>query len=317
MDPSIILDPIIQDFVSGLDTSTPISSLPIKDARDLLRDIQDIQVEIPDVNVESHIIHIEGLGNVPFKIVRPNIQLNKLLPIIMYFHGGGWILGDFEVFRRFVSQLAYYNECAVVFVEYTPSPEAIFPTPLYQSYYVTEYISYNANHYGLDGNELVVAGDSVGGNMAIGVTLLAKQNGIPNIKAQVLFYPVTDDNFQTESYIKYQNGPWLTLNSMNWFWNTYAPPELRDSILLRPLHASLDDLSGLPRALIITAENDVLRDEGEAFARKLIQAGVDVLSIRYLGAIHDFMMLNGIASSFVTRSALSNAIQFIKYSWTQ
>lgn len=311
MNSSISLDPVIENFVSSLDTTKPISSLSPFEARDVLRTTQNVTVEIPPVSIEQYILPIES--GVYIKIVRPEDTLNELLPIVMYFHGGGWILGDFQVFQRLVSELAFYTGYAVVFVEYTPSPEAQYPVPIQQAYAATKYISENATKYSLDANKLAVAGDSVGGNMAIAVTLLAKDLGTPKIDLQVLFYPVTDDNFNTASYKKYRNGPWLTKNSMEWFWNAYAADiSTREFTTIRPLRADINQLKGLPQALIITAEHDVLRDEGEAYAHKLLKAGVPTLSMRYLGAIHDFLMLNGIAHSTVTRSALSVASQYIR-----
>lgn len=312
MEPNTLsLDPVIQKFVAGLDNNKPISSLPPVEARMVLRRTQKVAVDIPPVLVETYILPING--GLSIKILRPPDRATELLPTIMYFHGGGWILGDFEVFRRLVSEIAYYTNYAVVFVEYTPSPEARFPTPIQQAYLATKYIANNAALYNLDGNKLVVAGDSVGGNMAIAVTLLAKEQGTPKIDAQVLFYPVTDNNFNTASYQKYSKGPWLTEASMRWFWNAYAPDiNTHRFITIRPLQANINELRGLPQALVITAENDVLRDEGEAYAHKLLAAGVPTLSMRYLGAIHDFLMLNAISNSMVTRSALSNAVQFIR-----
>jgi acetyl esterase len=160
---------------------------------------------------------------------------------------------------------------------------------------------------------MAVAGDSVGGNMTAAVTLLAKERGGPKLRAQVLFYPVTDASFDDASYTQFANGPWLTRDAMKWFWDAYAPNAAdRAKITASPLRASIDELKGLPPALVITDENDVLRDEGEAYARKLTQAGVPVTSVRYNGTIHDFVMLNALADTPATRAAIDQANATLK-----
>jgi acetyl esterase len=181
-------------------------------------------------------------------------------------------------------------------VEFNRSPEAQFPIPVEEAYAATKYVAENGASLNVDGSRLAIAGDSAGGNMAAAVTLVSKQRHEPKIAFQVLFYPVTDANFETGSYKQFQNGPWLTKSAMEWFWNAYLPDKsARKSIIATPLNATPDQLEGLPEALVITAENDVLRDEGEAYARKLWEAGVRVTCTRYIGTIHDFVMLNAIA----------------------
>ena len=194
---------------------------------------------------------------------------------------------------------------AFVFVNYTPSPEAQFPVPIEEAYAATQYVAEHGRRLGLVGASLAVAGDSVGGNMAAAVTLMAKQRKGPAIKYQVLLYPVTDADFTTGSYNEFADGPWLTKPAMEWFWNAYAPDKSdRSEITACPLRAPVSELRGLPPALIITDENDVLRDEGEAYARKLMEAQVDVTAVRYLGTIHDFMMLNGLSGTLASKSSI-------------
>jgi acetyl esterase len=209
-----------------------------------------------------------------------------------------------------VRDLVNQTKAAFVFVNYTPSPEAKFPVPIEQAYAATKYIADHGEEFGLDGSRLAVAGDSVGGNMTAAVTLLAKQNGGPKIQYQVLFYPVTDANFDKGSYEQFANGPWLTKAAVEWSWNAYAPnPEDRDKATASPLRATREQLKGLPPALIITDENDVLRDQGEAYAKKLIQSGVEVTAVRYLATFHDFVMLNGLADTPAARSAIQLAAE--------
>jgi acetyl esterase len=227
---------------------------------------------------------------------------------VMYFHGGGWVLGDVDTHDRLVREIAVGAHVAVVFVDFDRSPEAQFPIPVEEAYAATEYVAENGPTLNVDGSRLAVVGDSAGGNIAAAVTLLSKQRRGPKISFQLLFYPVTDANFETGSYTKFQDGPWLTKSAMEWFWNAYLPDKAaRKEIIAAPLSAKPNQLEGLPDALVITAENDVLRDEGEAYARKLWEAGVRVTCTRYIGTIHDFVMLNAIADAPAARAAIAQA----------
>lgn len=296
-------------FIEGVIASggKPIYQLSPVEARNVLENVQkSVKLDNIPVNIEDH--EIPGKTPVSIRIVRPENNHDRL-PVIMYFHGGGWILGSKNTHDRILRELAAGTNAAIVFVNYTPSPEAQFPIALEEAYTATKYIAEHGNDFNLDGSRLTVFGDSVGGNMAIGVTLLAKERKGPKIQFQVLFYPVTDANFNTGSYKQFAEGPWLTKAAMEWFWNAYAPNEkIRNQITVSPLRATPDQLKGLPPALIVTDENDVLRDEGEAYAHKLIQAGVPVTSVRFLGTLHDFILLNPIANSSATRSAMALAI---------
>ena len=201
---------------------------------------------------------------------------NNKLPVVMYFHGGGWILGDKITHDRLIREIANGSDAAVVFVNYTPSPEAQYPVPLEEAYTATKYIAENGSKFNLDTSKIVVVGDSVGGNMATAVTMMAKERGGPDILFQLLFYPVTDSNFDTDSYNELATKHWLTKEAMKWFWDNYLPDkDLRNEPTASPLQASLDQLSELPPAMIINGEYDVLRDEGTAYAHKLNEAGVN------------------------------------------
>ena len=190
----------------------------------------------------------------------------------MYFHGGGWVLGGFDTHERLIREITNSAHTAVIFVDYTRPPEVKYPIPLEEAYAATKWISENGQTLNLDSSRLAVAGDSVGGNMATAVALLTKERGGPSIIFQLLFYPVTDANFDTASYISYQEGYFLTREAMKWFWNNYLSNDTnRKEPTVSPLKASLEQLSGLPPTLIIVGENDVLRDEGEAYAHKLMQ----------------------------------------------
>ncbi|MEU0186725.1 alpha/beta hydrolase [Streptomyces sp. NPDC006207] len=245
------------------------------------------------------------------RIVRPKGATGKL-PAIMYFHGGGWVLGDEGTHDRLVRQIANGAHAAVIFVDYTPSPEARFPIAIEQAYAATQWVAQHGRDIDVDGSRLAVAGDSVGGNMATVVALMAKQRGGPALREQVLFYPVTDANFSTSSYRQFADGPWLTRKAMQWFWDAYAPNnKVRKNILASPLRANLNQLKGLPKTLVITEEADVLRDEGEAYANKLRAAGNDVTSVRYQGMIHDFLMLNALGKTNADKAGISQANAYL------
>lgn len=288
-----------------------IYELSIEDARNVLINAQTGDYTKLPVSIEEKVITENG-RQVSIRIVKPEGSTEKL-PVLMYFHGGGWILGNSFTHDRLIRELAVGAQVAVVFVNYTPSPEAQFPVANEEAYAATKWIKENGDQLGLNTDKLGVAGDSVGGNMAIAVTLMAKDRKGPQIDFQLLFYPVTDAGFDTGSYQQFASGHFLTLNAMVWFWNAYAPDQaVRNLKTVSPLRASIEDLKGLPEALVITAENDVLRDEGEAYAKKLNAAGVKVTATRYVGTIHDFVMLNPITHTPAPRAAIKQATEAIK-----
>lgn len=304
-----LLEPATREFIEKVNKQggTPIYQLSPKDARKVLSDLQADQVAKLPADIDDLDIPVGPEGRVSIRIIRPKGN-KEILPVVMYFHGGGWVLGDKNTHDRLVREIANGANAAVVFVNFTLSPEAKYPTPIEEAYAATKYISENGEKFNLDSSRMAVAGDSVGGNMAAAVLLLAKERGGPKIDYQVLFYPVTDANFDTHSYQQYATGIWLTREAMKWFWNNYLPDEkARKQPTASPLQASLDQLRGQPPALVITDENDVLRDEGEAYAHKLIQAGVNVTAVRYMGTIHDFVMLNALAGTPAVCSAIGLA----------
>lgn len=285
--------------------------LSIADARNVLINAQTGDYKKLPASVENKTIKQDG-KTVSITIIKPQGS-NEKLPVLMYFHGGGWVLGNEFTHDRLVRELAVGANVAVVFVNYSPAPEAQFPVANEEAYAATKWIKENGVSLGLNTSKLAVAGDSVGGNMAIAVTLMAKERKGPQIDFQLLFYPVTDSATSTASYQQFANGHFLTMNAMIWFWNLYAPDKAsRNLNTVSPLRASIDELKDLPEALIITGENDILRDEGEAYAKKLNAAGVKVLATRYLGTIHDFVMLNPITETPAPRAAIKQAVEALK-----
>jgi acetyl esterase len=282
----------------------PIEQLSPADARALLATVQSsVKVDISGIVVTEKTITQDG-QTIKLNIVKP-ANAKGILPVFMFFHGGGWVLGDFPTHERILRDIVIASGAAAVFVNYTPSPEAHFPVAVHQAYAATKWVAAHGSEIGVDGHRLAVAGNSVGGNMAAVVCLLAKDEGGPEIKLQVLLWPVVDADFETESFNKFASGRFLSKPEMIWFWDNYATdPSTRQMIHASPLLATTEQLKGLPPALIEVAENDILRDAGEAYGRKLDEAGVPVVCIRYNGMIHDWGLLNPLATVPSTKAVL-------------
>ncbi len=303
-----------QGFLNALAAGggKPLEQLSPKEARAVLAGAQaGVKVDVSGIKVADKTIEIDG-QSIQLKVVRP-ADANGTLPVFMFFHGGGWVLGDYPTHERLIHDLVVGSGVAAVYVDYTPSPEAKYPTAINQAYAATQWVAQNGAQIGVDGKRLAVAGNSVGGNMAAVVSLMAKDKGTPAIKFQLLMWPVTDANFNNASYNQFADGHFLSKNLMQWFWDNYTTePKQRAEIYAAPLQASVEQLKGLPPALVQTAEFDVLRDEGEAYARKLDAAGVNVTSVRYNGMIHDFGLLNVISQIPGTQSAMQQAATALK-----
>lgn len=290
----------------------PLETLSPKEARAVLVGAQaSAQVDVSGIVVDTKVIQIDGQP-ITLKVVRPE-GTRGILPGFMFFHGGGWVLGDYPTHERLIRDLVVGSGAAAIYVDYTPSPEAKYPTAINQAYAATQWVADNGSQISVDGSRLAVAGNSVGGNMAAVVALKAKAAGTPKLRAQVLLWPVTDANFNNASYNQFAEGHFLTRGMMEWFWDNYtADPKQRNEIYASPLRASLEQLQGLPPALVQTAEMDVLRDEGEAYARRLDAAGVPVTAVRYNGMIHDYGLLNVVTEVPAVRTAMDQAAQVLK-----
>lgn len=303
-----------EDFISMLENkdAKPLYKMTPEQARQFLDNLQkethkDILADVKDTQIFT-----ENKNSIALRIIRP-ANNNEKLPAIIYLHGGGWVMGGKESFDMLIKQLAINTNSVVIFPEYSRSPEAKYPVALKEIYSVLEYIYENPDEFNIDNDSIAIAGDSAGANMATVTALKAKKQNGPKIKFQCLFYPVTNADMDTKSYDLFKDGPWLSKKAMEWFFEAYAPDkESRNDIYVSPLKADEEDLKGLPPTLIITAENDVLRDEGEAYARKLDSAGVDVLNIRINGTIHDFLMLNALSDTQCAKGALNLACNMLK-----
>jgi acetyl esterase len=311
-DASWILEPITQDFLDTIGENPDLCRLSPEEARRALVRLQAGAVGRPSAQIEDISFPVGPTGSVAVRIVRPS-DAQRVLPVIVYIHGGGWCLGDADTHDRVVRELAVAAGAALFFVEYDRSPEARYPVALEQIYAVIVHVAARGESLGVDPTRLAVVGDGAGGNLAAAITLLAMQRRGPKIDLQVLFYPITDADFATSSYQSFADGPWLTKAAMERFWDAYLPDAaLRNDITAAPLRASVDQLRGLPDALIIVAENDVLCDDGEGYARLLFSAGVRATSVRYSGTIHGFVVLNALADTPATRSAIAQAVAALR-----
>ena len=311
--PTPVLDPTIQKFVDHLLASkgTPVQRLAPEIARAHLEMTQGSSVHPSGVD-ENTVKISEGPDDFNIYVVRPE-DTRGPTPAILYFHGGGWVVGNRYTHARLVGDLASASGTTVLFVEYALSPEDKFPVAIDQAYAALEYIYAHPSDFGIDRNRIFLAGDSSGANLATVACLLVGQRHGPTIMGQLLFYPTVSAAMDTASYHEFSEGPWLTRRSMEWFWTEYLPEETdRTNPLVSPLCATMNELRSFPPTLLITGECDVLRDEGEAYARKLMEAGVEVTMARFGGVIHDFMMLNAIADSAPTRAAIALAGDFVR-----
>ena len=310
---TVVLESAAQEFAAATADPPYLFDLGPVEGRKTVDEVQSGEVEKPDVEITDTTIPGGPSGAVSIRILRPKGAQGRLLPVILYTHGAGWVFGNSHTHDRLVRELAVGTGAAVVFPDYSLSPEARYPTAIEEIYSVLEWVAEHGAEQDLDGARIAVAGDSVGGNMTAALTLMAKQRSGPDLRAQVLFYPVTDASFDTGSYHEFAEGYFLRRDAMQWFWDQYTTDEdERAEITASPLRATTNDLAGLPKALVITGEADVLRDEGEAYASKLREAGVDVTATRYEGIIHDFVMLNALRGTNAAGAAIAQAIEYIR-----
>ncbi|WP_296000947.1 alpha/beta hydrolase [Rugamonas sp.] len=299
-------------FLTALEGGKPMETMTPAEARAVLVGAQaGVKLTLPKADVSEKTITVDG-RDIRLTIVRP-AGVKGVLPAFMFFHGGGWVLGDYPTHERLVRDLVAGSGAVAVFVNYTPSPEAHYGVAIKQAYDATAWVAAHGKDINVDGKRLAVAGNSVGGNMAAVVALMAKDRGGPALRFEALMWPVTDADFSTGSYQQFGNDHFLTKGMMQWFWDNYtSDAKERQEIYASPLRASVEQLKGLPPTLIETAEFDVLRDEGEAYGHKLNAAGVDVTSVRYGGMIHDFGLLNVVSQVPAVRAAMAQAAQQLK-----
>ncbi|MEH2147941.1 alpha/beta hydrolase [Nostoc sp.] len=290
----------------------PLETLPPLEARQVLVNAQaDVKVDLSGIDESEKTITVDGYS-IALNIVRPE-GVKGTLPVFIFIHGGGWVLGDYPTHKRMVRDLVVLSGFAAVFVNYTRTPDAQYPQAVNEIYAATKWVAEHGEEINVDGKNLAVVGNSVGGNMTAVTTLMAKAKGGPQIKLQILMWPIVDANFETDSYQQFGEKRFLTTSLMKWMYDLYTTdPEKRKEIYASPLQATVEQLKGLPPALIQVAESDILRDEGEAYGRKLDEAGVKVTTVRYNGMIHDFGLLNGLAEVPAVRSLFVHAAAELK-----
>lgn len=292
------LSPGTKEFLKALNSPAPpeLEKLSPVEARKVLLDAQmAFQFDYSGIDESEKTITADGY-QIKLNLVRPAGAKGKL-PVFLFIHGGGWVLGDYPTHRRMVRDLVLESGSAAVFVNYTPTPDAVYPQQINEIYAALRWVAEHGDEINVDGKNLAVVGNSVGGNMTAVMTLMAKEKGAPEIKFQILMWAIVDANFETDSYRQFGEKRFLSASLMKWMYDMYiADAEKRKDIHASPLQASVEQLKGLPPALVITAESDILRDESEAYGRKLDEAGVPVTVTRYDGMIHDFGLLNGLAA---------------------
>jgi acetyl esterase/lipase len=307
-----VLEPAAAAFAEATANPPYLFDLAPAEGRKAVDEVQSGEIDKPTVDEEWVTVSGGPTGSVRARIVRP-AGAEGPLPVVIYIHGAGWVFGNAHTHDRLVRELAVGVGAAVVFPEYDLSPEARYPVAIEQNFTVAQWVVQQGAAKGLDASRIAVAGDSVGGNMTAALTLMAKERGGIPLVQQVLFYPVTDAAFDTASYHRFATGYFLRRDGMQWFWDQYTTDETdRARITASPLRATTEQLADLPPALVITGEADVLRDEGEAYANKLREAGVPVTAVRFQGIIHDFVMLNALRGTHAAEAAITMAITTLR-----
>jgi acetyl esterase len=307
----IVLEPAAQQVADAFSKPPFLYEMAPVDARKVLEDAQSAPVSKLPVD-EEWITVPASVGDARVRVIKPP-GATGMLPVIVYMHGGGWILGNAGTHDRLVRELAVGARAALAFVEYPNSPEARYPTAIEQGYATAQWITRNGASKGLDASRMAVAGESVGGNMTAALALMAKERGDVTFVQQSMYYPVTDAAMNTASYDQFATGYYLSRAAMRWFWDAYiTDPAQRAEITASPNQASVEQVAGLPPTYLCVDEADVLRNEGEAYAAKLRSAGVPVTAVRYNGTIHDFMLLNALSETHATRAAIDQATAFLR-----
>ncbi|MBE7191897.1 alpha/beta hydrolase [Gordonia polyisoprenivorans] len=307
------LEPAAQELCAATDPHPRIYEVPPDQGRQILLDLQsDKSVPRPEVDEEWVDVNAGEWGTVRTRIIRPKGASGQL-PVVFYIHGAGWVFGDDRTHDRLFRELAVGAGAAGVFPVYDRAPEHKYPTQIEQNYAVGQWVLEHGSEHGLDTSRIAVTGESVGGCMSAVFALMNKERGGIDLKAQVLLYPVANADFNTPSYLQFAEGYYLTRDGMKWFWDAYTTdPAQRAEPHASPLQASVEELQGLPTTLVITDEADVLRDEGEQYANKLREAGVDVTSVRVAGMVHDFLLLDSLRDTKAANVARTLAIDALR-----
>ncbi|ORA37242.1 alpha/beta hydrolase [Mycobacterium aquaticum] len=310
MSRDVVLDPTIARLVAAMAIPPTLGQLGPQDGRLALREAQRSTVEQPGTAARFHTAPVGPSDLVGFWVVRP-LGTSGPLPGVLYIHGGRFMFGDADTHGHIVAAIATKCGAAVVVPEYSRTPEARYPVALEECYATLLWIRDNAESIDIDPKTLALAGDCAGATIAAAMSMVCKSRGGPRIRAQLLYYPPTDARCEYPSHEMFAEEYLLTSDEQAWYWEHYCDGD-PDQPTVSPLRASPADLAGLPPTLIITAEADVVRDEGEAFAASLRAAGVPVTCTRYLGTVHDFVVLSQLSETPSARAALDQGIRFLK-----
>lgn len=312
MNKKVHLDKTVENFIDSLKIDKPLYEMTPDEARKFLTEVQESGFKDLEASVEDISIFSDIAGEISIRVVKPESLKNETLPLVVYCHGGGWVMGDADIFDMTIKTIAENTKSAVAFINYSRSPEFKYPAALNQICEAIKYFSENGSDYKIDSNRIAVAGDSAGGNMAAAAAIELKES--IKLCFMALMYPVCDADMKTDSYKEFKDGPWLSKKAMEYFVDAYLnSKDEKNDIYVSLLKAEKENLEGLAPTLIITAENDILRDEGEMFARKLIEAGVDTACVRINNTIHDFIMLNSLRESNATHAAFKLVCSFLKH----
>lgn len=305
----VVLDPTIARLVASMSTPPTLGQLGPQDGRLALREAQRTAIAQPGTEARFHTAPVGPSGLVGFWLVRPHDATGPL-PVILYVHGGRFMFGDADTHGRVVGAIAARCRAAVLVPEYSRAPEARYPVALEECFAVLLWARDNADSLGLDPKVIALAGDCAGATIAAAVSMVCKSRGGPRLRAQLLYYPPTDARCEYPSHDAYAEGYLLTSDEQAWYWDQYCDDD-PDCPTVSPVRAAVEDLAGLPPTLIVTAEADVVRDEAEAFADRLRSAGVPVTCTRYLGTVHDFVVLTQLSDTPSARAALDQGVCFL------
>ncbi|MEE6166769.1 MULTISPECIES: alpha/beta hydrolase [unclassified Mycolicibacterium] len=309
MSRDIVLDPTVARLVAAMAVPPSLGQLGPQDGRLALREAQRSSISQPGTEVRFHTAQVGPAGLVGFWLVRPTGAVGPL-PAVLYVHGGRFMFGDADTHGRVVGTIAARCAAAVIVPEYSRTPEARYPVALEECYATLLWVRDSAESLEIDPKAIAVGGDCAGATIAAAMCMVCKSRGGPRIKAQLLYYPPTDARCEYPSHEAFAEEYLLTSDEQAWYWEQYCDGDA-DSPTASPLRASRTDLTGLPPTLIVTAEADVVRDEGEAFAERLREAGVEVTCTRYLGTVHDFVVLTQLCETPSAQAALEQGVSFL------
>ena len=307
------LSPEVKSFLIGLNANgCRLESLPPDDARQVIINAQESSsVNFSGIIESERMIYSDGC-RIKLTIIRPK-GVQGVLPAFIFIPGGGWVLGGYSSHRRMVRDLVVHSGVVGIFVNYSLTSDSFYPQAINEIYAATNWVSENGLEIQVYGKRLAIIGNSVGGNLTAVTCLMAKELNGPEIKTAVMMWPIVDADFTTDAYKKCGYDRFLATPLMSWMYEMYISDYYkRKEIYAFPLMASIEQLQGLPPTLIQVAENDVVRDEGEAYGRKLLEAGVKATTVRYNGVIHDFGILNALAETPQTIDLIMHASAQLK-----